>query len=473
MGSSRQRPAVAIVVAVALLLIACGAPEVAPTSTQVPATSTSTPAPVPTLAPTATLISTPVLAPPTELPVEGPVADQIGAQGGEIVGPGGARVIVPEGALSEQVQIRIAEAPATLEIPAALEASPAGPFYEVKVSEGTELQDMVDLVLPLQRQAGADESRYTVLRWDESTWSDVGGFVEGDFVRVPVNQFSIYCPVYGPLALRPIKFENRGPYDARVSVWTYEPQDPDKAPAPPGGGWVCRAPGAPLAVDRAVCRMLPVGKYSFCIEYKVDGGWQHYVMNWLGGLGDHAPNYCALATKIDFETNRANAEAGRCGVPPPAGSPSSTSPTPTSGPEAPEDTPTVPPQHPIQTEGEGVIITVKPGHPSSLLADGNSQTVLLIDVNPVAACWRGNDVFTGKFGIVPHATLVTASYPGTVYPQDLPAEVVVEAGATPGQAVVDITVSWCTMQGVMAFGVCTDEGSEDWKCSGRATIVVQ
>ena len=95
---------------------------------------------------------------------------QVGEQGGEITGPGGARVIVPEGALAEQVEIHIAEAPAIPEVPAEYALSLAGPAYEVTVPQGTELRAMADLVLPLERQAGTDESRYSVFRWDGAAW---------------------------------------------------------------------------------------------------------------------------------------------------------------------------------------------------------------------------------------------------------------------------------------------------------------
>jgi hypothetical protein len=465
MGDDKRQP-IFVGAAVILLLVACGIP--APTSTPTPPpptpTLTSTPTPIP---PTATATQTPTAVPPTatQTPVQETGRGQVGEQGGEIAGTGGARLIVPAGALAEQVEIHIAEVPAIPEVPAEYAASPAGPAYEVTVPTGTELQAMADLVLPLQRQAGADESRYTVFRWDGAAWSDVGGFVEGDFIRVQVSEFSIYCPVYGPLALRPLKFENNGPRDARVRVWTYKPASPDRAPAAPGGSWVCRAPGPPLAVDRAVCRMLPLGSYSFCVEYRVDGEWRHHILNWRGGLGDHAPNDCALADKINFWTDVAKTDPGRCGEALAATPTVVVTPTLTAGP-----TPT---PAPIQTEGVGVIITLKPGHRSHLPADGKSQTVLLVDVVPGAYCWGGQNILVGHLQAVPEASLGAVSYPDQGTAADFPVEIVYTAGTTAGEDVITVRVSYCTELGVMVYGVCTDAGSEDWRCEGKAKIVLQ
>jgi hypothetical protein len=293
----------------------------------------------------------------------------------------------------------------------------------------------------------------------------VGGLVEGETIHVQVGQFSIYCPVYGPFALRPLAFENDGPHNARVSVWTFEPAFPGAA-ARPGGGWVCRAPGPPLAVDRTVCRMLPVGKYSFCVEYREDGERWHYILKWRGGLGDHAPNDCAYAEKLRFGTDLANPTPGRCGDPP--------TPTPAVvATEAPTPSGPTPTPGPLQTGGEGVIITLKPGQPYYLRADGRSQLVLLVDVNPLAPCWQGRDVLSGTLDVYAETTLGTTTWPNLVYPDELPAEVGLQAGTSPGLAVVTVRVTWCPKEGVMVYGVCSAPDAQGIRCEGQATIAIQ
>jgi len=42
-----------------------------------------------------------------------------------------------------------------------------------------------------------------------------------------------------------------------------------------------------------------------------------------------------------------------------------------------------------------------------------------------------------------------------------------------GEAVITVRVSYCTELGVMVYGVCTDAGSENWRCEGKARIVLQ
>ena len=152
MGYDAIKPIV-IGAAVLLLLQSCGSPPATPTATPPP------PTPSPTLTPTSippTATSTPTTIPPTAtaVPARDTGIGHIGEEGGEIAGPGGARLIVPGSALTETVEIRVEQVPAIPEVPAEYAASLAGPAYEVTVPKGNELQAMVDLVLPLERRAG-------------------------------------------------------------------------------------------------------------------------------------------------------------------------------------------------------------------------------------------------------------------------------------------------------------------------------
>ena len=127
----------------------------------------------------------------------------------------------------------------------------------------------------------------------------------------------------------------------------------------------------------------------------------------------------------------------------------------------------------IQTEGVGVIITLKPGQRSHLPADGESQTVLLVDVVPGAYCWGGQNILKGHLQASPETTLGDVSYPAQGTAEDFPVEVVFTAGTTPGEAEITVRVSYCPELGVMVFGVCTTEGSENWRCEGKAKIVLE
>jgi len=149
-------------------------------------------------------------------------------------------------------------------------------------------------------------------------------------------------------------------------------------------------------------------------------------------------------------------------------------PTPTDTPiptRAPTPTPTPPPGD-IQTKGEGVIITLKPGHPGSLSADGKSQTDLSIDINPDAACWGGSlDVAAGSFYVTVYSSLGSVS-PPDISPDSFPVKVTLTAGTTSGQAGITVEVSYCPPGGVMVFGVCSDPDSVDRRCVGEAIITI-
>jgi hypothetical protein len=255
-----------------------------------------------------------VTPPSGEAPVRPETAGRVGPEGGEVVAPGGAKLVVPEGTLKEEVDVGLSETAAAPELPAEYLASAAGPAYEVTLPEGTELEGVVELLLPLERQAGADESLYTVFRWDGSRWWDVGGVVEGDFIRVQLAEISIFQPVYGYQDRRPINFHNRGPQDAIVRPWTYVPLYTD-TPAPPPATSVS-VPGFTTSLQRHIMS-LPLGSYDFCVEFRDDQGqWRHYIHDWIGGVGSNDPLQPDLAETVDVSTDVISARAGRCGVAP-------------------------------------------------------------------------------------------------------------------------------------------------------------
>jgi hypothetical protein len=127
----------------------------------------------------------------------------------------------------------------------------------------------------------------------------------------------------------------------------------------------------------------------------------------------------------------------------------------------------------VHVEGEGLIVTLKPGQPASLPADGASQTVLLVDVDPDAACWGGPDVLSGKIHVMAETTLGTVSWPGTVLSDELPTEVGLTAATVAGQAVITIQGAYCPQEEVIVFGVCTDPAAESRRCTVQAALSME
>jgi len=120
-------------------------------------------------------------------------------------------------------------------------------------------------------------------------------------------------------------------------------------------------------------------------------------------------------------------------------------------------------------EGEGMTGTIKPGYPDSLPADEKSQTVLIVDIDPNAPCWGGSLDPGGTFYMRVSTSLGSVS-PKTVPNAHFPAEVVLTAGDTPGQAVVTVEIIYCPPQGVMVFGVCSDPGPVEQRCVVNFTV---
>jgi hypothetical protein len=143
-----------------------------------------------------------------------------------------------------------------------------------------------------------------------------------------------------------------------------------------------------------------------------------------------------------------------------------TTPTPT-----PTQTPTtVPEGGPIDPqEGEGMTGAIKPGYPDSLPADEKSQTVLSIDIDPNAPCWGGPLDPSGTFYMEVSTSLGSVS-PDRVSDARFPEEVVLTAGATPGQAVVTVEITYCPPRGVMVYGECSDPGPVEQRCVVQFTV---
>ena len=116
-----------------------------------------------------------------------------------------------------------------------------------------------------------------------------------------------------------------------------------------------------------------------------------------------------------------------------------------------------------------MIVTVKPGDPGSLSANGESRTVLLDDVDANAACWGGPDVTEGLYFIA-ETTMGKVSWSGRVPAAERPAEMVLTAGTTHGLAVVTITGAYCPPLQVIVFGVCTDPTVEHRRCVARVVV---
>jgi len=240
----------------------------------------------------------------------------IGPNGGEVYGSGGARLVIPEGSLSEAVKIGLQEVQDPPSLPSGSASQSAGPAYEVSFPNGIELNKMVDIWLPLDMPAGVDPTAITVFRWDGIDWWDVGGIVEGDQIHIQLDHFSptIVWPAIG-VPRRPLGFRCQGSYDARIFTWTYwSPGD------------LILPSNAQVAVPRVALALscdpmsstrymsLPYGAYQFCVEYYRDEDNWKYVYGSIEGVSESDPEQTFAARVVTIETPAIASTRGRCTV---------------------------------------------------------------------------------------------------------------------------------------------------------------
>jgi hypothetical protein len=254
----------------------------------------------------------------------------VGPDGGEITGPGGIQLIVPQGALAQEVELRVSVRSKGPSLPDDYPVTAAGEMIEITLPSETDLQNIVELIFPLARRGSAEDDRYTVLRWDGAKWSDAGGSVEGDQIRIRVLRFSIFLPVRTRWIRRPVSFVNDGPYDATVMPWTFVRAGSSTPVLPPDVSTVSFAPGAPgLWPNPSRFLGLPLGRYTFCIHWtddrdRDDDGYLDYYHTILTGPSPNQsyvvtandPVEHSLAREVRFRTDPVDPLPGRCGIPP-------------------------------------------------------------------------------------------------------------------------------------------------------------
>ena len=253
---------------------------------------------------------------PFDLPTLSP-GEGIGPEGGEVSGPDGVRVIIPEGALSETVPFNIVEAESAPSLPSDVEA--VGTPYDISVPEGTEFLAPVQVELPVEQLDNVGEEPLLVYAWDGVEWQDMGGIVEDNIVRFETSHFSIFQVVRGYTPRRPVRFINSGPYDAIVRPWTWELRYPTRIN--PGGASCVAWRSGVGPVPRGCLLSLPFGTYTWCIDWNEgdqnnDGSidWYHYIDDRPMSLDANDPEPPELATSVDISTDQITParQEGRC-----------------------------------------------------------------------------------------------------------------------------------------------------------------
>jgi hypothetical protein len=161
----------------------------------------------------------------TPTPAQGDsITASVGVDGGEINGPDGVKLIIPEGAVPGEISISISRTDDPPQPPP--DSLSTGTAYKITVPAGTRFLFPIEVILPLDRQEGLDDDNYVVYRWDGNEWHYMGGIIKGDQISVMANEFST-LQIGGMLNYHaPVLFLNYSGNKAYVFPWTWDTTDP-------------------------------------------------------------------------------------------------------------------------------------------------------------------------------------------------------------------------------------------------------
>ena len=125
---------------------------------------------------------------------------------------------------------------------------------------------------------------------------------------------------------------------------------------------------------------------------------------------------------------------------------------------------------PVLAQSEGVWMEVKAGFPESLVADGESTTVLEVGVED-APCWRGAVPTNVIFTVMTEVSRGRLA-PPTTTTETFPVELLYTAGLEPGPVEIQVTVTYCPEGAVSIMGVCSEQSAADISCTGSLQLAL-
>lgn len=125
----------------------------------------------------------------------------------------------------------------------------------------------------------------------------------------------------------------------------------------------------------------------------------------------------------------------------------------------------------VYSQSTGAEIRVASGYPTELPADGQSETVLEVDY---ANCSFGAPTDPdGNYSLTLESTLgeIYPRFSSTIDGGRFPPPITLQAGVIPGEAALNVTVSYCPAEAIVLMGVCSDPAYMDASCSGTAIFL--
>ncbi len=233
------------------------------------------------------------------------VVQNIGIEGGSIEHPSGARMDFPAGALDTTEEISFSSATIPSNLPdriVAVSAFIAGP-------DGLVFKIPVTITCPIPEDISQESGSFGIYLFDGQQWSYVGGNEDNGQISAEIRGFSSFVLGKSPMTHKRVQFVNSGLDDVVVRVYEYSLSDPYVGMYVDTSVVVWRAPVSPARMQ------LPLGSYSFCVDWDQGADWKHKI---LGSLPENPTVTLVENTDdvvppiISVESTDIGSEVGRC-----------------------------------------------------------------------------------------------------------------------------------------------------------------
>ncbi|MBN1267204.1 MAG: hypothetical protein JXA25_17060 [Anaerolineales bacterium] len=124
----------------------------------------------------------------------------------------------------------------------------------------------------------------------------------------------------------------------------------------------------------------------------------------------------------------------------------------------------------VYGQSDGAVIRVAGGYPTQLPADRESQTMLEVDIS--GCTFGGAAAADAQYAIVATASKgrLSPTFASTLDGGDFPPLLLLESTGTPGESLIQVTISYCPADAVFVLGVCSAPGSVNNECKGSMTF---
>ncbi len=117
------------------------------------------------------------------------------------------------------------------------------------------------------------------------------------------------------------------------------------------------------------------------------------------------------------------------------------------------------------------MIRVASGYPTELPADNKSETVLEVDYDNCSFGLPTDSSGTYSLSVNTSKGQIDPPFSTSMGGGAFPPVLTLTAGSSPGEAIIDVIISYCPADGVVLMGVCSDQAYMDAECTGSTTFL--